>query len=383
MIIFHEYKLFDFDKKWNDLTQYIDFEYLVSLLDIGDIEHTIFDNKITKEWVINFLKENKPKIYLFNRELVEDYDGDYINDLADSFPNTLFIFHDMETYMFINNRRGFKHKNCIVISNSFENYKIDRKYHHNYYALNAGTQKHWKYIHKLWEMTSELKRFKKYHFFNGIHKPHRLLTYDMMKRNNLLEEGFFSYLDYMNMVHRDDVVENMVNFFGFKSKQEYTDYVSNFEIPYLCDTNESTPNVFVAWAYPPQYTLQSYIGITTETFFFDDHDKVSTSEKSWKSFLGFNIPLILGQRNTYEFLKDYKFDLFEDFFDVKPQNNSDEMLIQFEKNLKKIKKIKLEELHEFYLKNRNRIRENYLQLENVSNESIYNINRICKEAYTQ
>ncbi len=89
---------------------------------------------------------------------------------------------------------------------------------------------------------------------------------------------------------------------------------------------------------------------------------VSLSEKSFKAFSGFNIPLIYGQPNIVDYLRDLGFDMFDDLFDNTPTNNKADTLAKLDKNLQVIKNMSLEELHNFYVNNYGRIKHNFYHL---------------------
>jgi hypothetical protein len=223
---------------------------------------------------------------------------------------------------------------------------------------------------KLFNLTSTLRRFKKYNFFNGIHKPHRLKCYEIVKNNDLIDEGFFSYIDYEGFTTNEQHYSEFIDFFGFKNKEEYLEYIKNFQIPYLCDSDVVTPNIFASFTLSPQYALQSYILITTETNFLEgyERDDIITSEKAFKAFNSFNIPLIFGQPRLVAYLKDMGFDMFDDLFDTEEKFSREDMFEQFEKNIKTIKNISLEDLRKYYNANINRIKSNFFVLSNIQKQ---------------
>jgi hypothetical protein len=126
--------------------------------------------------------------------------------------------------------------------------------------------------------------------------------------------------------------------------------------------------------------MQSYISITTETFFQDDNNKdLVFSEKSFKPFYGFNIPLIIGQPTGLKYLKDLGFDLFEDLFEINPTYNKNQIFEQLDKNLEKIKKISKLELHTFYQNNLTRICHNFdILTSRIKQRDLENLNNFFK-----
>jgi hypothetical protein len=207
-----------------------------------------------------------------------------------------------------------------------------------------------------------------------------LKSYELVKNNNLLNEGYFSYADFAFLSKNNDEIAHFMDFLDIKTEEEYNQYLSNFEIPVLYDTLDSDPNIFVAFAIPPQTSFQSYISITTETFFENNSKDLVFSEKSFKPFYGFNIPLIIGQTTGLKYLKDLGFDLFEDLFEITPTYSKTEIFEQFDKNLEKIKKISKLELHTFYEKNLNRIYHNFEILTNrLKERDLENLNNFFKK----
>lgn len=375
MIYVHEYKTFQYAPSSKYDPCYVDLERLVYLLDLPNVEYTELKNKLTKSEIFNFVKTKKPRVYFLNADLFSHYNPDDIFDISDSFPKTLFIFFDHETSNF-SSKVNFSH-NCILIMNSFENYNNTPSSNvYNYYFLNSGLQGEYNnFMYELFRNTYPMKRFKKYNFFNGVHKPHRLGCYELIKKNDLIDEGYFSYMDYTRSLGTETERKEVSEFFGFNDG-DYSKYISQFQIPYLCDTNEPDPNVYKAFLVPPQISLSSYIYISTETRFIT-RDAVSTSEKSYKGFLGFNIPLIFGQRKLYNYLKDMGFDMFDDFFDTTECDNDKEMFEQFDKNLKKIKEMSLQDIHLFYLDNFRRLENNFSGMIHSAENHLKTIRDIC------
>jgi len=375
MIYVQEYKEFEYAPSNKYDPSYVDLERLVDLLNLPNVIYEEITTKLTKSEVIDFVEKKKPRVYFLNADVFRRYNPDDIFDISDKFPNTLFVFFDHETHNFTS--RLESSNNCILITNSVECYEITKNNNvYNYYFLNSGLQGEYNnFMSELFNNTYFIKRFKKYNFFNGVHKPHRLACYELMKKNDLIDEGYFSYMDYTRSLGTSDEKHEVMNFFGF-SEDEYTNYISQFEIPYLCDTNEPDPNVYKAFLVPPQLSLTSYFYITTETRFIT-RDAVSTSEKSYKGFLGFNIPLIFGQRRLNEYLRDMNFDMFDDFFDNTLCSNDREMYEQLHRNLKKIKQMSLEDIHSFYLNNFRRIENNFTSMIHSANSQLQDIREKC------
>jgi hypothetical protein len=401
MIHILEYKNCYFDRNPKILLQYVNmpiiFERLLSktnaikrILKKNNYVHIEIergDVLFNKETISNYIDSNPDiSILFFNIDIFENCtlpNNNYIDFLSKKYPNIKFIVLTDETFLEYT-RESFENTNVFhIINNLKDPYSIiptisamDRVA--NYYIMNAYLQ--WNYntfIDGLFSQTNTLVREKKYNFFNGIHKPHRLKCYELIKNNNMLNDGYFSYVDFAYFKNDEEQYQSFVDFLEFESTNEYLKYLDEFEIPYLCDTTDVNPNVFVAFAIPPQYSLQSYVSITTETYFFQNELSKNAvfSEKSLKAFYGFNIPLILGQPASIRYLKDLGFDMFEDLFDLTPKFKKNEIFEQFEKNLKVINSMTKDELHKYYVNNLNRVHSNFQILTNRMEEyDLYNLN---------
>lgn len=328
----------------------------------------------------NYIKANNCDYLIINLEILEGWNLicgiNQIVKLAKNNNNVKFIVSSYETYPAINVKTDFA-ENLFFIMNSYNNlYELPNYTLHNknvldYYKMNAYSQHDYnKFMCELFFYISNTRRIKKYNFFNGIHKPHRLKCYDIIKKNNLLEDGFFSYLDYAEFKN-DPVYNNQfVDFLDLNNLEEYTKYLQDFKIPYLCDSYHSDANIFVPFLIPPQFAFQSYISITTETF-YSENLSISISEKSYKAFHSFNIPLIFGMPLANKYLTDLGFDMFDDLFDTSIKFSKKDQYEQFEKNVKIIKNMSIKEIHSFYTSNLNRILHNYNNLTKIQKELNY------------
>lgn len=405
MIHILEYKNCYFDRNPDILLQYVNmpiiFERFISksetiktIVSTSECTHKeLFDgdelfDKDTITKYINSMPE--VSILFFNIDIFKQctvYGNEYVNYLSTKYPNIKFILLTDETFLSYN-EKSFKNKNVYYIINSLSHpytlinqiSQMDRVA--NYYIMNIYLQDNYnKFINSLFHQTKYLVRTKKYNFFNGIHKPHRLKCYQIIKDNNMLDDGYFSYVDFAYFKNDESQYQEFMNFLGFNTKESYLKYLNEFQIPYLCDTAEVDPNVFVAFAIPPQYSLQSYVSITTETYFLEDGDSKNAkfSEKSLKAFYGFNIPLILGQPTSIQYLKDLGFDMFEDLFELTPKSNRRDIFNQFEQNIRVIKNMTKDDLHDYYVKNINRIANNFEVLTSRMMEyDLYNLNNFLQ-----
>ena len=394
MIHILDYKSAHFDYNTDVILQYVDlpriFQKFISETDYiknklkqdgGVIYKRIHDyDKFTISSFCEYLDNNKDiNVLVCNIDIFKDcyiIPNSFFSHISKKYPNIKFIVSSDETFMKYG-KEEYSHKNVFYICNSIinpysfvENVNILNNFA-SYYTMNDYLQEEYvSFLQKIFYTSNDVVRDKKYNFYNGVHKPHRLKSYELIKKCDLLNEGYFSYADFAHMTKNEEATQEFIDFFGFKNKEEYKNYLSTFEIPLYYDTIESDPNVFVAFANPPQTSLQSYISITTETFFELDRPSpdMILSEKAFKSFYGFNIPLIIGVPTGIKYLKDLGFDLFEDLFDISPKSNKKELFEQVEKNLKVIKSMTKLELHDFYIKNMDRINYNFEILTRILKE---------------
>jgi len=377
-------RLLDYSKDVNppvdtELLRYLDLTTLVNELKLGmENDYTVFEEQIPLSGLFDILDREQPKYCAINISILYPLHNDVVKEISKKYPQIFFIFFYNETFYYNSHTPTKTNRNFVCISSGIKNYDgLETDTYFSYYILNTFIQhKYNRFLDYLYKSTKTLKRQKKYLFYNGSHKPYRLKIYDLMIKNNLLDEGFFSYMGFA--IEDTKKLQLFLDFFNM-TDGEFNDYLRGFKIPYLCDSYELTQNIFYPFVNPPQYAFQSYVNITSETTYFPDNDWVSTSEKSFKSFLSFNIPLFFGQRKLQTYLKDLGFDLFDDLFDTSEVSDGTEMFQQFESNLKVIKNMEHRDLHEFYVQSELRLLHNFQNVINLSKQSLEKIRKKCLE----
>lgn len=133
----------------------------------------------------------------------------------------------------------------------------------------------------------------------------------------------------------------------------------------------------LSWIYP----VQDFVfDVSAETYC--ENTFIGLTEKSLKSFIFGNIPLVYGPSGSATYLKSFGFDLFEDIVDrsYDMENNNDIRFERFKDEIKRLSSIPLStfdgtHLTDRFKKNREIVRKNYekaLQsLEKIELESIY------------
>jgi hypothetical protein len=390
MIHILDYKSATFDYNPDILLQYVDvtriFQKVISetpfiqekLEKNGSVIYKRIEDydRFTLPKFYEYIENNNDiEIVVCNIDIFENWQLDtnqFFDKISKKYPNIKFIVSSDETF-FKYSEQESNHFNVFYILNGIinpysfiDNTDWIRNYCNFYITNNYLQEDYINFLKKIFYLTNDMVRDKKYNFYNGVHKPHRLKCYELIKNNNLLEEGYFSYSDFAELSKDKSYIYDYMNFLDIKSLEEYNDYISKFEIPYYYDTKDSDPNVFVAFSNPPQTALQSYISITTETSFYSDEESNNFifSEKAYKGFFGFNIPLIIGQPTGIRYLKDLGFDLFEDLFDVSPKYTKSEIFEQANKNFSIIKSMSKSEIYDYYVNNMHRVFQNYDLLTN-------------------
>jgi len=401
MIHILDYKSATFDFNPEILLQYVDlpriFQKFVSETDyvkeklkkdgLINYQQVSYENKFTVNKLSEYIEKNSDISLLFcNIDIFEEFEitpNYFFTNISKKYPHIKFIVSSDETF-FKFTKTEYKQDNVFYILNALSSpYSFVDDVNaitnfSSYYIMNDYLQEDYcKFIKGLSLTSNRIVKDKKYNFYNGVHKPHRLKCYELIKNNDLLDEGYFSYADFAYLSKEKEYNQEFMEFFNMKSEKEYEDYLSTFQIPLFYDTEKSDPNIFVAFAIPPQTSFQSYISITTETHFYCEGtpNDMILSEKAFKPFYGMTIPLIIGQPIGLKYLKDLGFDLFEDFFDVKPTYTKKDTFEQLDKNLKKIKSLSKEEIHDFYFKNYHRVQNNFDVLtERLKERDIENLN---------
>jgi hypothetical protein len=366
-----------FNPDWSDrrsLFQYVNLEYFIKNFlfpDTPSKTHILNydDNALPNDTVEKLLQENTDiKIFACDLDCFGPESKrsllSYDEYLCNKYPDVFFIFfyHELDLTFLLDNSAK-KLKNVIYVLNSFNTNEPDELNTKvfPYYLINSYLQKNYDAMFDLYKQMYQLRKYKKYNFLNGIHKPHRYAAYKLIKKHNLLDDGFFSYLDYTNFTKQESHLKQTADFLNM-SVDELKNELSTVEIPYLLETFESydQPGIFATpFLIPPIYSWQSYISITSETNYIEMSNIVSLSEKSFKAFAGFNIPLIYGQPSITDYLKNLGFDMFDDLFDNTTVNSKVETFEKLDRNLQVIKNMSLEELHKFYVNNFDRIFYNF------------------------
>jgi hypothetical protein len=207
---------------------------------------------------------------------------------------------------------------------------------------------------------------------NRSPKPHRYCILTLLKNENLLEDvnwslvpshtGYDEYF-FSQIFTKEDIVkyhEEIKYFLSIQIKKSDYESEENWFKPNISEINvEGLP----LWMRIPekQTTFEnSYINIVTESSYVDSEFIVHITEKSFRPFYYYQLPIFVASHHHIKHLKEiYGFDMFEDIIDHSYDNIVDQRdrLFKIVKEVKRLNENK-EIIKEFYKNNYNRFEKN-------------------------
>lgn len=207
---------------------------------------------------------------------------------------------------------------------------------------------------------------------NRSPKPHRYSILVLLKNENIIEdvnwslvsgfkfkdELFFSQL--FTKEERQQYKEEIEFFTSIEIKKSDFENEESWFKPNSHEINvEGLPN----WMRVPEKVEtfeNSYVNIVTESSYLDSELVVHITEKSFRPFYFYQLPIFVASHHHVKHLKEiYGFDMFEDILDHSYDNvvNDRERLFQIFKEIKRLNEDK-EKIKEFYRKNYDRFEKN-------------------------
>lgn len=263
----------------------------------------------------------------------------------------------------------------ILSPNHYTDYPnyIEKKF--NYYLINAAFNKIHNVSYEMFDNFKYISKYKKSTLIMGGFKPHRTLLYNFLKREDFIKDMYLSYMSYnitesMDMSYQSHFLNS--NFFNKDSvlemitQEEYRDIKKELPIFLDGDFNEDNFNLIP----PLPYITNSYVQIVECNK--EGNELLYTDEKVFRPFLTFSIPLFLGQKGLYQLLKNYGFDIFDDFFDINRDGDSNETerMKSYFQNIKKIHEMSYGDLQFFYIQNHQRLLHNYNRLRELGKTQV-------------
>lgn len=332
----------------------------------GEFIGDFFENGITpfNDGVVDCLKKC-PNFYVM-------FLTEHEPDCEDSFVKILNFVRDNE----------INEKQIYIVNN---NYKLPEYNEKNQSKINVHTIKFvphssTKVLEKVGGCNFEsLKEGKFFQLFNKSPKIHRYGLLCLLKKYNLLEDINWSlvpgydcrpiesyYYPLFSKEDRDMLKDEMKYFNDLHFKK--SDY--EVEKDWFNEFSEVNNKDFPIWMHTPEYPKNyenTYVNIITESMFLDSNNNIHISEKSFKPFYYYQMPLILSTHNHIKMVKEkYKLDFYDDILDhsYDDEPNQRKRLDMFVNEIKRINDNK-QIIVDFYKQNKQRILENKQRIINI------------------
>lgn len=279
---------------------------------------------------------------------LSDDNANRLNTLINEFNcKQIIIFHP-DTGFNSSDVFGWNGNNKLKIFSPVYNKNWDEsvsKKHYNFYLCNGAYQSDKWLSQFVTTRYRHMLKYKKFMTHNGVYKGHRTLIYDTLVKNDLLKDTFFSYSAYN--IFDDNVVTSE----SYERDTEYSNHMNEVlqnsteseleeiysrdrhkeilkELPIVLDYIPNLSNVD-QYAFTLPYTCNSYVELIGCTSIGDYGTEIYTSEKIFKPFMSFQIPIFFGQQGLVKHLRRLGFNMFDDIID----NSYDEI----ENNLERMK----------------------------------------------
>lgn len=208
--------------------------------------------------------------------------------------------------------------------------------------------------------------------FNKSPRNHRASLICLLLKNNLLNEINWSFVptydvkidrsyfkDLLTENDIDDIQSEIINFSNFEIKVSDYETEKNWFSKYQEPNMDGLPKIMTIPEYPKNYE-NSYINIITESKFLKKFNVIHISEKSFRPFYYYQIPLIMATEGHVKKMKErYDFDFFDDIINHSYDNikNDRDRLYEIVKEIKRIFTNK-NKIIEFYKNNQQRFEDN-------------------------
>lgn len=312
--------------------------------------------------------------------------------------NILFIrehesefFSDIEYIVNFLDKHKISHEQFIVLSNNtkIESHKAKLNSKLRFYKLNLLSLTS---CSVFVELGSEFISDKKGKFFvcqNKSPKPHRIATLSILEKNNLLSDTNWSLLTPLNMdvndyrryfdendfINQRDSLQVLLN-----SKRKCGDYENESMIqsngdfvkddfPHLEGAGGASGGLMIREGHDTHHN--SYINIVTESLYDDKFDVIHITEKSFRPFFFYQIPIIVASHNHIKQMEsEFGLDFYRDLIDHSYDDEINEIL-----RFKKIS-LELQRLHsikndviKYYKSNKKRFEKNKEIISNIPNNT--------------
>jgi hypothetical protein len=325
-------------------------------------------HKVNSEFLTTQLIECLHKCKNFNVIFLTEHEPD--NELG-------FIL--LNEYIKLKNING---KQIYIINNNskLNDYKIQQNSDINVHTISFVPHSSTKVLHKVGGCDYETEKEGKFFMlFNKSPKVHRYALLALLKKNNLLDEINWSlvpgwncnaYGNYYNKIftHKEQKELEQEILYLYNLKIKVSDFEENKN--WFSEFSEINNEGFPIWMHTPEYPKNyqnTYVNIITESMFLDDDNNIHISEKTFKPFFYYQIPLILTTHHHIKKVKEkYGLDFFDDIIDHSYDNepNQRKRLDMFVNEIIRLNQNK-DEVKKFYKNNKDRFEKNKQKVLNL------------------
>lgn len=293
----------------------------------------------------------------------------YIKDLAKNNNNFYLVLEDCE--------EGFAYYTFKQIYEFVEKYNLQNKVVYatghlevekvyNYWLDKKNLQKNfyvWSHsllYHRLRDWVTDcnidvkVDKNQWYSCMNNRHRIHRLLTVTYLDYLDLLKHGKVSAneknYDGGERLFKDDVIPSIPRIAN-RYQEIIKTQVNNTQkkLPLVIDIDDLSNKCLPCDLSPKVYN-NTLVNLVTETFYFPEYNFIDESfltEKTYKAFTAYQIPVIIGPKGTVERLRIMGFDMFDDIVDhsYDTADDSERLFLAIESLKKLIENYKLKDLN--------------------------------------
>lgn len=271
--------------------------------------------------------------------------------------------------------KNINEKQIYIVNNNYKLPEYKEKYQSqiNTHTIRFVPHSSTKVLEKVGGCNFEpIKEGKFFQLFNKSPKLHRYGLLCLLKKHNLLDEINWSlvpgydckplesyYYPLFNKEEREILSDEMLYFFNLHFKK--SDYET--EKDWFNEFSEVNNKDFPIWMHTPEYPKNyenTYVNIITESMFLDVNNNIHISEKTFKPFYYYQIPLILTTHNHIKMVKlKYNLDFYDDIIDHSYDNepNQKKRLDMFVNEIKRLSENK-QMIIDFYKNNKDRFINN-------------------------
>lgn len=286
------------------------------------------------------------------------------------------------------NNNDLNAKQFFVINNNSKIKDYNQKYNSeiNTYTLNFIPHSSTKVLVRIGgcEFTTERKG-KFFMCFNKSPKPHRYALLCLLKKNNILENTNWSLVPSWNCNFDESYLRSTFSKNELKMIKSEIDYFGKIDIKrsdfeddkgWFNRFSNINRDSLPIWQQIPEHLetfLSSYVNIVTESMFKDVNNNIHISEKSFRPFYYYQIPVILSTHGHIKTLKEkYGFDFYDDIVNHSYDDEPDQKtrLIKLVAEVARLNNNK-EKIIEFFKNNKERFESNkqkVIEVLNVANQ---------------